>query len=259
MKAVILCGGRGTRIREETEQKPKPMIDIGGKPIVWHIMKSYERHGISEFVLCLGYKGDKIKDYFLQYEAMSSDFTIQLGSRSSIEFHSPVDEQSWRVTLADTGLDAMTGARVKRVQRYVGNEPFCLTYGDGVSDVDVTAAIAFHKRHGCIGTVTGVRPPGRFGELDVTGDQVASFAEKPPAAHGLVNGGFFVFEPAIFDYLRSDDDCILERAPLEKLARDGQLQVYRHEGFWQCVDTYRDYELLLGLWTSGKAPWKQWK
>lgn len=258
MKAVILCGGRGTRLREETEHKPKPMVEIGGKPILWHIMKIYERHGIEEFVLCLGYKGEKIKEYFLQYEAMSSDFTLQLGKRGGLEFHSPLAERNWRVTLADTGQDAMTGARVKRVQRHVGTETFCLTYGDGVSDVDLGAVLAFHRSHGCIGTVTAVRPPGRFGELDVAGDLVSSFSEKPPAAHGLVNGGFFVFERGIFDYLSADDDCILERTPLESLARDGQLRVFRHEGFWQCVDTYRDYELLMSLWGSGHAPWKKW-
>lgn len=259
MKAVILCGGRGTRLREETETKPKPMIDIGGKPIVWHIMKSYARFGITDFVLCLGYKGDRIKEYFLQYEAMSSDFTLCLGQPGSMELHSPLAERNWRVTLADTGLDAMTGARVKRVQRYIGAERFCLTYGDGVSDVDLSAVLAFHESQGAVGTVTGVRPPGRFGELAVEGDHVSSFAEKPPAAHGLVNGGFFVFEPAFFEYLSSDDDCVLERAPLESLARDGKLRVYRHDGFWQCVDTYRDYELLRGLWDARRAPWKRWE
>lgn len=258
MKAVILCGGRGTRLREETEHKPKPMIDLGGKPILWHIMKTYERHGITEFVLCLGYKGDKIKEYFLQYEAMSSDFTIQLGHPGSLQFHGSAEERDWRITLADTGLDAMTGARVKRVQRYLGNDTFCLTYGDGVADIDLGEVLAFHKSHGRIGTVTGVRPPGRFGELSVAGDSVTSFAEKPPTAHGLVNGGYFVFEAGIFEYLSADEDCILERAPLESLARDGHLRVYRHEGFWQCADTYRDYELLLGLWNAGRAPWKVW-
>ncbi|MBE7480993.1 MAG: glucose-1-phosphate cytidylyltransferase [Polyangiaceae bacterium] len=258
MKAVILCGGRGTRLREETEHKPKPMIELGGKPIIWHIMKMFAAHGITDFVLCLGYKGDVIKEYFLRYEAMSSDFTITLGRADQIEFHTPHSESGWRITLADTGPDAMTGARVKRVQRYVGNERFFLTYGDGVSDVDLDAVVRFHESHGQLGTVTGVRPPGRFGELAVEGDRVTSFSEKPPTAGGLINGGFFVFEPAFFDYLSSADDCILERAPLEQLSRDGRLQVYRHEGFWQCVDTFRDYELLNSLWNSGSPPWRVW-
>lgn len=259
MKAVILCGGRGTRLREETEHKPKPMIQVGPKPILWHIMKSYAAHGVADFVLCLGYKGDVIKEYFLQYEAMNSDFTVTLGRTDQIEFHVPHAELGWRVTLADTGPDAMTGARVKRVQKYVGTERFCLTYGDGLSDVDLAALLRFHDAHGAVGTVTGVRPPGRFGELAVEGDRVDSFSEKPPAAGGLINGGFFVLEPSFFDYLDTADDCILERAPLEKLSRDGQLRVYRHDGFWQCVDTFRDYELLNNLWSSGAPPWRTWE
>lgn len=259
MKAVILCGGRGTRLREETEQKPKPMIQIGPKPILWHIMKTYAAAGITDFVLCLGYKGDVIKEYFLQYEAMNADFTVTLGRAAQIEFHAPHGEAGWRVTLADTGPDAMTGARVKRVQKYVGGERFCLTYGDGLSDVDLQALLRFHEAQGAIGTVTGVRPPGRFGELAVDGHRVDSFAEKPPASGGLINGGFFVFEPRFFDYLDSSDHCVLERAPLETLSREGQLRVYRHDGFWQCVDTFRDYELLNGLWASGAPPWRTWE
>lgn len=258
MKTVILCGGRGTRFREETERKPKPMVELGDKPILWHIMKGFARYQINDFVLCLGYKAELIKEYFLNYEAMNSDFTITLGDRSSLALHSKHDEAGWRITLADTGLDAMTGARVKRVQRYVGGSTFMLTYGDGVSDVDLDALLAFHRSHGKIGTVTGVRAPGRFGELGAEGNRVASFMEKPEVSGGHINGGFFVFEPEFFDYLSAAESCILERDPLERLARDGQLMLYKHEGFWQCMDTYRDYAYLTDLWTSGKAPWKNW-
>lgn len=259
MKVVILCGGRGTRFREETEHKPKPMIEIGGRPIVWHIMKHYARYGHREFVLCLGYKGHIIKDYFLNYEAMGSDVTVTLGKGASVELHGRRHDEDWKVTLADTGLDTLTGGRVKRVQAYVGDEPFFLTYGDGVSDVDLDALQAFHRGSGVIGTVTGVAPPGRFGELALSGDKVTSFTEKPEVAAGVINGGFFLFEPKFFDYLSADESCILERAPLEKLSQDHQLNVYKHPGFWQCIDTFRDYELVTGLWASGKAPWKTWQ
>lgn len=258
MKAVILCGGQGTRFREETERRPKPMVEIGGRPIVWHIMKHFAHHGVTDFILCLGYKGSVIKEYFLNYEAMNSDFTLTLGRGRSIELHAGHSEEGWRVTLADTGLDALTGARVKRVQAHVGNEPFFLTYGDGVSDVDLGKLLAHHRASGAIGTVTGVAPPGRFGELDLDGDRVTSFSEKPEVTGGFINGGFFVFEPAFFEYLTAQDDCILERAPLENLSRAGQLGVFRHGGFWQCIDTYRDYTLITDLWASGKAPWRTW-
>ncbi len=263
MKVVILCGGRGTRFREETEHRPKPMVEIGDRPIVWHIMKHFARYGLNEFVLCLGYKGHVIKDYFLNYEAMSSDMTVTLGRASEgngagVELHGKHFSENWRVTLAETGLDALTGARVKKVQKYVGNEPFFLTYGDGVCDVDLDALRAFHQRSRTIGTVTGVAPPGRFGELALDGDRVVSFTEKPETTAGVINGGFFLFEPAFFDYLSADDSCILERAPLEKLSRDKQLGVYKHPGFWQCIDTFRDYQLISDLWASGKAPWKTW-
>ncbi len=258
MKVVILCGGRGTRFREETERRPKPMVEVGDRPLVWHIMKHFAQHGFNEFVLCLGYKGALIKEYFLNYEAMNSDFTITLGKRDEVDLYGSHGEDGWKVTLADTGQDALTGARVKRVQKYVGSEPFFLTYGDGVSDVDVNALLKFHKESGSIGTVTGVAPPGRFGELSIEADKVASFAEKPVVSGGFINGGFFVFEPAFFDYLSADDDCILERAPLERLSHDRQLSVFRHNGFWQCMDTFRDYTLIQDLWSSGKAPWKTW-
>jgi glucose-1-phosphate cytidylyltransferase len=258
MKVVILCGGRGTRFREETEHRPKPMIEVGGRPILWHIMKHFARYGHTDFVLCLGYKGALIKQYFLDYEAMSSDFRITLGKTGGIELGGTHAEDGWRVTLADTGLDTLTGGRVKRIQRYVGDEPFMLTYGDGLSNVDLDALVAFHRESGLVGTVTGVAPPGRFGELAIDGDRVASFTEKPAVSGGFINGGFFVFEPGFFDYLSPDEACILEREPLERLAADGQLGVHRHHGFWQCIDTFRDYTLVSDLWSSGEAPWKTW-
>lgn len=261
MKAVILCGGMGTRLRQETELRPKPMVEIGQRPIVWHIMKSYAHHGISDFVLCLGYKGSQIKDYFLNYEAMNCDFSLRLGDTSSIEVHRAEgrghDEADWSVTLADTGQHAMTGARVKRVKRYVGNERFMLTYGDGVSDVDIRALLAFHESHGKVGTLTGVAPPGRFGELALDDKRVRTFKEKPKGG-ALINGGYFVFEPEFFDYLSDDEGCVLERGPLEKLAENGELMVHEHDGFWQCMDTYRDLKLLRDLDENGKAPWKKW-
>ena len=259
MKVVILCGGRGTRFREETEHRPKPMVDIGGKPILWHIMKHFAHHGLKDFVLCLGYKGERIKEYFLHYEAMNSDLTVTLGRGGSVALESRHAEDGWKITLADTGLDSLTGARVKRVARYLENGPFMLTYGDGVSDVDIGKLLAFHKASGTIGTVTGVSPPGRFGELSLHGDRVTSFTEKPEVGGGFINGGFFVFERAFLDYLSADESCILEREPLERLSRDGQLSVFRHPGFWQCIDTYRDYSLVSDLWSSGKAPWKTWE
>jgi glucose-1-phosphate cytidylyltransferase len=258
VKALILCGGMGTRLREETEVRPKPMVNVGPRPILWHIMKTYAHYGHKEFVLCLGYKGDVIKRYFLDYETMNADFTITLGRKESIELHSAHGEQDWKVTLAHTGLNAMTGARVKRAQSYVGSERFMLTYGDGLSDVDLGSLVRFHESHGKIGTVTGVAPPGRFGELSLEEDHVRSFREKPHASTAYINGGFFVLESEFFDYVSPRDDCVLERDPLESLARDGQLMVYRHHGFWQCMDTYRDLELLRGLWESGTPPWRVW-
>jgi glucose-1-phosphate cytidylyltransferase len=259
MKVVILCGGMGTRLREETEYKPKPMVEIGSRPILWHIMKSYAAHGFTDFILCLGYKGEKIKEYFLNYKAMNSDFTVTLGKHGVVELNDDHAEDGWRVTLADTGLKALTGARVRRIQKYVGNEPFLLTYGDGVSDVDLTQLVAFHQKQGRLATLTGVRAPGRFGELGLEGDQVTTFHEKPEVSGGYINGGFFILEPGVFNYLSDDDSCILEREPLEKLASAAQLNVFKHDGFWQCIDTFRDVTLVNQLWDSGKAPWKSWK
>jgi glucose-1-phosphate cytidylyltransferase len=260
MKVIILCGGQGTRLREHTEIRPKPMVEIGGKPILWHIMKLYAHHGFSDFVLCLGYKGAQIKEYFLNYEAMNSDFTIKLGDRHAVAYHGcSHGETGWKVTLADTGEDAMTGARVKRVSRYLGTpRTFAVTYGDGVSDVDLKAALTFHRAHGKLATVTGVRPSSRFGELAHRGTAVVQFSEKPQMEQGVINGGFFFFEPGFLRYLSDDSGCVLEREPMERCVADGQLHVYEHRGYWQCMDTYRDWEQLERLWRSGGAPWKVW-
>lgn len=255
---MILCGGMGTRLREETEYLPKPMVDIGGRPVLWHIMKGYAAHGFTDFILCLGYKGQKIREYFLDYEAMHSDFTIELGSKDRIQFHGRHEEVGWRVTVVDTGLETMTGARIARALPQVSGDRFMLTYGDGVADVDVPALVRFHEAQACVATVTGVRPSSRFGELLATGDRVSAFSEKPRMHEGLINGGFFVFERRVADYLSADEGCVLEREPMERLAAEGQLAVYRHEGFWQCMDTYRDYQHLKQQWESGRAAWKTW-
>lgn len=258
MKVVILCGGLGTRLREETEYKPKPMIEIAGKPILWHIMKTYAHYGYTEFMLCLGYKGDVIRDYFYNYEARNSDSTIELGNRN-ILVHGSHPEKGWRITLVETGKNTMTGARVKRMERYLDDDVFLLTYGDGVSDIDINALVSFHKNHGKIGTVTGVLPPSRFGELLVNGSSVSRFNEKPQMnAGGVINGGYFVFNRAFMRYLSDHESCVLERDPLERLVKDGELQVFLHKGFWQCMDTYRDMEYLNALWAKGSAPWKVW-
>jgi glucose-1-phosphate cytidylyltransferase len=257
MKVVILCGGRGTRIRDVSDNIPKPMIPIGDFPILWHIMKYYAAWGHKQFILCLGYKGQLIKDFFLNYEAHTNDFTITLGRSKSIEYHDVHAESDWKVTLADTGLNAMTGARVKKIQRHLPDEQdFMLTYGDGVGDVDLDKLLAFHRSHGKVLTVTGVRPPGRFGELvgDATG-KVSEFNEKPQASGGRISGGFFVCRREIFDYLENRDDLVFEVEPMKKLVRDGQMMVYEHDGFWQPMDTYRDYMYLNGLWNKEGAPW----
>lgn len=259
MQVVILCGGKGTRLREETELRPKPMVYIGDRPILWHIMKLYAHYGHNEFILCLGYKGEVIKNYFLNYQALTSDFTLAIGRSFGPVFHNSPPEEGWTVTLADTGLESQTGARVSRIRKYIRGDRFMLTYGDGLSDLDINKLIQFHLSHGKIGTVTGVRPPSRFGELGVDANgRVYEFNEKPQATAGLINGGFFVFERAIFDYLSDDESLVLEREPLQKLARDGQMVSYEHTGFWQPMDTYREYEYLNHLWATGKAPWKVW-
>jgi len=258
MKVVILCGGMGTRLREETEFRPKPLVEIGGKPILWHIMKIYSHYGLKEFVLCLGYKGSLIKEYFLDYRLMQSDFTLRLGSPQEPFLHECSERLDWSITFADTGADAMTGARVKRIEKYIPEDRFLLTYGDGVANIDVSKLLEFHLGHGKIGTVTGVRTPSRYGELSVLGGRVNHFSEKAPVQDGYISGGFFVFERRVFDYLSDDDQCVLELAPLETLAQEGQLMSYLHSGYWHCMDTYRDFTLLNDAWRQGKAPWKVW-
>lgn len=260
MKVVILCGGQGTRIRDVADDIPKPMIPVAGYPILWHIMKYYAHWGHEQFVLCLGHQGKAIKDFFLNYEARTNDFTIRFGQDKSIEYHNEHSEADWSVTLADTGLKAMTGARVRKVRKYLeGEDVFMLTYGDGVGDIDIDALLAFHRSHGKILTVTGVRPPGRFGELmsDAEGC-VTEFNEKPQASGGRISGGYFVCSKEVFDYLGDSDDLVFELEPMRNLVSDGELMVYKHDGFWQPMDTYRDYMLLNGLCTEGKAPWLKW-
>ena len=257
MKAVILAGGLGTRISEETNLKPKPMIEIGGKPILWHIMKIYSAHGVNEFVICCGYKGYLIKEYFANYFLHMSDVTFDM-MQNSMEVHEQKAEP-WRVTLLDTGEDTMTGGRLKRASDYVKNdEAFCFTYGDGVANVDIAASIVFHKEHGRLATVTAVRPPGRYGALQMEGQRVAGFTEKPPGDGGLINGGFFVLSPKVLSLI-ADDSTRWEAAPLEALAEQGQLMAYEHNHFWQPMDTLREKNLLEELWQSGKAPWKVWQ
>lgn len=254
MKAVILAGGMGTRLSEETILKPKPMVEIGGRPMLWHILKIYSAHGINEFIICLGYRGYVIKEYFANYFLHNSDVTFDL-SKNQMTVHQKYAEP-WRVTLVDTGEDAMTGGRLKRVAKYLDESTFCFTYGDGVGDVDIQKSIAFHRAQGKLATVTAAQPPGRFGLLGLEGNAVTSFHEKPDEG-GWINGGFFVLEPEVLEYI-SGDASIWEREPMEGLARDNQLAAYRHDGFWQPMDTVRDRALLEELWDSGRAPWKTW-
>jgi len=254
-KVVILAGGLGTRLAEETELKPKPMIEIGGKPILWHIMKSYAHYGVKEFFVALGYKGEVIKHYFCDYHTMSSDMTINL-ARDRMQKHKSVAEK-WMVHLIDTGIDTLTGGRVKRLEPWLKNETFMVTYGDGVANIDIRALLKFHRAQACIGTVSAVRPPSRFGGIVLDGNKIAEFTEKPQIGEGWINGGFMVFEPAVFKYLK-DDRSILEIDALERLAKDRQLAAYRHNRFWQCMDTLRDKRLLDRLWQEAKAPWKVW-
>jgi glucose-1-phosphate cytidylyltransferase len=256
-KVVILCGGQGTRMREETEFRPKPMVEVGGRPLVWHIMKGFAEHGYRDFVLCLGYRGSMIKQYFANYRVLNSDVTLDLGTGTVAYERGHAED--WRVTMVDTGDDAMTGARVKRVAPHLeGADHFLCTYGDGVADVDIAALVRFHRRHGRLATVTGVRPPSRFGRLVIDGTAVRSFSEKPADEAGRISGGFFVFNRRVLDRLSADSKCVLEREPLEGLAREGHLHVFQHEGFWQCADTVRDVDVLRGLWEQGRAPWRTW-
>jgi len=257
LKVVILAGGLGTRISEETHIKPKPMIEIGGRPILWHIMKMYSHHGVNDFVICCGYKGYIIKEYFANYFLHMSDVTFDM-SNNSMQVHHGKSEP-WRVTLVDTGDETMTGGRLKRVEPYIKDEEaFCMTYGDGVSDVNITELLAFHKKHGVTATVTATLPPGRFGALDIRCDMVVGFKEKPKGDGVMINGGFFVLSPKVLDLIQ-DDTITWEQKPLETLASTGQLSVFRHEGFWQPMDTLRDKNLLEELWAAGEAPWKSWK
>jgi len=253
----VLCGGLGTRLKEETEYRPKPMVPVGGRPIVWHIMESYAAHGFRKFVLCLGYKSEVVKDYFLNYRAMSSDFTIELAS-NDIVTHSVDHREDWNVTLASTGELTMTGGRVARAAaKYLGDaEHFAVTYGDGVTDADLTSEFQYHTQHDRIGTVLGVNPPSRFGELQLEEDRVAVFEEKPEFEEKWINGGYFFFRRGFTEYLSTDESCVLERKPLIDLASNGQLNIYRHRGFWQCMDTQRDRDSLEAMWAQGTAPWK---
>jgi glucose-1-phosphate cytidylyltransferase len=257
VKTVILCGGQGTRLREETEYRPKPMVNIGGRPILWHIMKHFSHFGHRDFVLCLGYRGQMIKEYFLNYEAMNKDFTLRLGKSHETTYHSAHGEQEFSVTLSDTGVDTMTGGRVKRVSRYVDGDEFFLTYGDGLADVDLAKLLSFHRAHNKMATITAVRPVSRFGMLQMGSDGlVKRFAEKPQA-EGWINAGFMILKPAVFDFL-GGDECIFEQEPLERLAASGQLMAYQHSGFFFAMDTYREYLQLNQMWDEGLAPWKSW-
>ncbi|ELS33596.1 MULTISPECIES: glucose-1-phosphate cytidylyltransferase [Pseudanabaena] len=257
MKVVLFCGGQGTRLREETEYRPKPLVEVGGRPILWHIMKIFAHYGINDFVLCLGYKGSNIKEYFLNYEAMNNDFTIRLGKGNQVQYHNMHGEQDFTVTLANTGLETMTGGRLKQVSKYIDDEIFMVSYGDGVANIDISSLIEFHRSHGKIATVTAVRPFSRFGVLNISDrEEVVDFTEKPQI-DSWASVGFFVFNRKIFNYL-GGDDCILEQEPLQKLAENGQLMAYRHHGFFYAMDTYREYKYLNELWESKNAPWKVW-
>ena len=255
MKVVILAGGLGTRLQEETAVRPKPMVEIGGRPMLWHIMHLYAHHGLNQFVLALGYKAEMVREYFLRYHQISRDLTLDLATGKATS-HGTMDED-WKLDLIYTGQFTQTGGRIKRLKQWIGNETFCLTYGDGVSDVDITKLVAFHKSHGKLATVTAVRPAARFGGIKLTDDTVTSFAEKNQTSEGWINGGFFVLEPQVLDYIAADD-TIWERAPLERLASEGNLRAFRHEGFWWPMDTIRDKTLLEAQWATGKAPWRTW-
>lgn len=259
MQVVILCGGQGTRIRDVADDIPKPMIPIGGRPILWHIMKSYAQFGFTNFVLCLGYRSWVIKRYFLEYHLAGVDFSLRLGSPDELQVHDDVAEANWHVTLAETGADAMTGCRVKRIEPYVTGERFMLTYGDGVADIDLRQLLDFHCRHGKLGTVTAIQPPSRFGEIELHGPRVVEFMEKPLTARGRISGGFFVFQREFLGRLQDDPQLILEREPLTRLADDGELMAYLHDGFWHPMDSSRDHHHLNALWSQASAPWATWE
>ena len=257
---VILCGGMGTRLREASEKLPKPLVDIGGRPILWHIMKTYSEHGFRRFVLALGYKSELIKQYFLDYRHLTSDFTLRLGADAEPVFHTSMGKEDWEITFVETGLTTGTGARIGRVAQHLDGPRFALTYGDGIGAVDITALLAHHERSGLIGTLTGVHPSSRYGEMHVQGTTVVEFNEKPTLAEGWVNGGFFLFEREFVEkYVPQDPGVMLESAPLQQLSRDRQLSVFEHNGFWMGMDTFRDWTELNTLWDAGKAPWKTWE
>jgi glucose-1-phosphate cytidylyltransferase len=258
-EVVILCGGTGSRLSEETVMKPKPMVEIGGKPILWHIMKIYAYYGYNRFILALGYKGDYIKKYFYDYRISSSDFTLMMHPQKTPKIHNVQEESDWEITFVDTGMDTLKGGRIKRVEKYIQSPNFHLTYGDGVSDVNIKELFDFHAKHKDIGTLTAVRPPSRFGEINLIGNKVVNFEEKPQLGTGFINGGFFVFKNDFFDYLTPDIHCDFEFGPLEKLAKKGHLYAFKHERFWQCMDNIRDKEYLNKLWDEKKAKWKVWK
>lgn len=259
MKVVILCGGMGTRLKEESEYRPKPLVDVGGRPILWHIMKLYAFYGFTEFVLCLGYKGHMIKEYFLNYDALNNDFTIKVGAEKNIRHNFSYDEQNFTVTLSDTGQNTQTGARIKHIGKYIDEDTFMVTYGDGLSNVNIADLLAFHKSHGRLATMTTVRPFSRFGvvEIEQTG-QIKQFTEKPQT-HSWANAGFFVFNRQVFNYISNDPNCVLEKIPLNNLAQDGQLMAYQHEGFFFAMDTYREYLQLNQMWEKGDTPWAPWR
>jgi glucose-1-phosphate cytidylyltransferase len=256
MKVAILAGGYGTRLAEETDVKPKPMVEIGGRPMLWHIMMMYAQYGFKDFIIALGYKGEVIKKYMVDYCALSSNLTVNLGT-GNVAVHNG-NKPDWTVELIDTGMRSQTGGRIKRLAPYIGDETFMLTWGDGVSNVRIPDLVNFHRSHGKLATLTAVRPPARYGHLEFQGDRVAEFSEKPQTGEGWINGAFFVLEPAIFDYIEGDETQ-WEKEPLERLARDGQLMAYRHTSFWQCMDTLREKHVLEEMWRSGKAPWKTWR
>lgn len=258
MDVVILCGGQGTRIRDVADDIPKPMIPIGDRPILWHIMKGFAEFGFRRFILCLGYKSWIIKRYFLDHQLSRSDFTMRLGDPTSVRTHGPEADEDWEITFAETGIHSMTGARLKQIERYVRGKHFLLTYGDGVADVDIRRLVDFHLEHGLTGTVTAVQPPGRFGEIELDGPRVLEFSEKPLLSRGRINGGFFVFHRRIFERLGGGPDLVLEKEPLVQLARDGELMAYHHDGFWHPMDNSREYRYLNELWNAGEAPWNTW-
>lgn len=260
MQTVILCGGLGTRLREETEYRPKPMVNVGNRPILWHIMKIFSQYGFKEFILTLGFKGEMIKDFFCHYEIMNNDVTIELGNPDSIEIHNNHEEAGWKITLADTGYNTLKGGRIKRIEKYIDGQTFLLTYGDGLADVDLKKLLKFHRSHKKIATLTGISPSAQFGELRLDGNQVKAFQEKPKTTlnKAWVNGGFFVLDRRIFDYLEEDETCDFEFGALEQLACEDELMVYQHYGFWACMDTIRDTERLNKLWNAGNAAWKIW-